>query len=189
MNMNEVQAIEAAVQARKAKKQKGVSVLQVLIGTIIGATALVASISAIQGQRADAEQAETVQFVTTELYPILSAQYYNGGRSYAAFGGACGTVTATSFANAAGSCANSLVLSKGLRPTLPSGQNWGILAAVTANAVPVTLATPDATACALLRGALQGSVSQINPASARPTVGTCPAATPFNLTVTYNPPV
>lgn len=189
-------------KGRKARKQKGVTILQFLIGTVVGAVALVASINAIQGQRADAEQAETVQFSVTELSSTISAIYYNSGRSYGTNTaprtglyaiGTAGTLAAQN-ATVAGSIANVLSNSKGLRQTLPSGDNW----AINAGAAPGTQvvlflgcaqgAGTAANRCGTLAEAIRGSGSRMILAPAADVVVNVAAAGAEFVQVTFNRP-
>lgn len=189
------------VKGRKARKQRGVTILQILIGTVVGAVALVASINAIQGQRADAEQAETVQFAVTEVSSTISAIYYNSGRSYGTNTapktglyalGLAGTL-ATQNATVAASLANVLSNTKGLRATLPSGDNWGL----NAGAAPGTQvilylgcaqgAGTAANRCATLAEAVRGAGSRMILVGTDVAVNTTTAGAEF-VQITFNRP-
>lgn len=121
------------------KKQKGATILQFLIGTVVGAIALVASINAIQGQRADANLNEAMAFVTTELSTAVSSYYYSNSRTYAGLTAG----TALGVANAACAPDNgtlNLIRRYNLRTELPWGDDcWRISTAGTKNAISVQL--------------------------------------------------
>lgn len=188
-------------KGRKARKQRGVTILQILIGTVVGAVALVASINAIQGQRADAEQAETVQFAVTEVSSTISAIYYNSGRTYGTNTapksglyalGVAGTL-ATQNAGVAGSLANALANTKGLRTVLPSGDNWGLNAGGTAGTQVILYlgcaqgAGTAANRCGQLAEAVRGAGSRMILAGTDVTVNATTAGSEF-VQVTFNRP-
>ena len=110
--------------ARSGKRlaQKGVNILQVLIGTVVGAIALVAAVNAVQGQRAEAQLNEAFAFIANEMSQALSSYYYSNSRSYAGLtagisGDADNPITATN---------GVLLLTTrlGLRNEMPWGEDW-----------------------------------------------------------------
>lgn len=117
--------------------QKGVNILQVLIGTVVGAIALVAAVNAVQGQRAEAQLNEAFAFIANEMSSALASYYYSNSRSYAGLTvGASGTITDGAFApNAEGTTTGAQVLIDrlGLRNEMPwGGDIWEITADGTA---------------------------------------------------------
>lgn len=118
---------------RKAK-QAGVNILQVLIGTVVGAIALVAAVNAVQGQRAEAQLNEGFAFIANEMSQALSAYYFSNSRSY--IGIAAGVSGAAATPTTATGGAQILTTRFGLRNEMPWGEDWWTVnAASTRNAI------------------------------------------------------
>ncbi len=109
------------------KSQRGVSLLQILLATVIGAILTISAIRLAQGQRGETEFQRGLELITADVPTTLTNIYYSSGQTYA-------PITA----NAAGR--DVIVQRGGVDPKLPwsdTGTNWGVGTAGTAASVRI----------------------------------------------------
>lgn len=140
--------MQTVKSARAAKmRQRGISLIQILLAAVVGTALTVAGIRAAQGQKADAEFSAGVQMITSEVPAALASFYEINGRTYS------GTPAVTPAAM------RTALLSRGVNPNMTwDGPAWTVTT-VTPTAVTVSYPCDGA-----LRGAgcteLQNSITR-----------------------------
>lgn len=93
------------------RRQRGISLIQILLAAVVGTALTVAGIRAAQGQKNDAEFAAGVQMITAEVPSALASFFEINGRTY-------GAATPAADIQAA-------LLARGVNPNMPwGGEAW-----------------------------------------------------------------